>query len=65
METTSAKKELSNPISDLISDEIYELLQIRGPTSRPGQTAQALRDRSRYCWTREKSSIHEEMQSTA
>jgi hypothetical protein len=30
METTSAKKELSNPISDLISDEIYELLQTRG-----------------------------------
>ena len=30
METTSNKKELSNPISDLISDEIYELLQTRG-----------------------------------
>ena len=30
MESISAKKELSNPISDLISDEIYELLQTRG-----------------------------------
>lgn len=30
METISVKKELSNPISDLISDEIYELLQTRG-----------------------------------
>ena len=30
METTIFKKELSNPISDLISDEIYELLLSRG-----------------------------------
>ena len=30
MEPTTSKKELSNPISDLISDEIYELLQTRG-----------------------------------
>ena len=30
METTSVKKELSNPIADLISDEIYELLLSRG-----------------------------------
>lgn len=30
MDTTSFKKELSNPIADLISDEIYELLQTRG-----------------------------------
>lgn len=30
MESISVKKELSNPISDLISDEIYELLQTRG-----------------------------------
>ena len=29
METTITKKELSNPISDLISDEIYELLVSR------------------------------------
>ena len=26
METTNTKKELTNPISDLISDEIYDLL---------------------------------------
>jgi hypothetical protein len=30
METTTTKKELSNPISDLISDEIYDLLLSRG-----------------------------------
>ena len=30
MESISVKKELNNPISDLISDEIYELLQTRG-----------------------------------
>lgn len=30
METTTIKKELSNPISDLISDEIYDLLVSRG-----------------------------------
>ena len=30
METTITKKELSNPISDLISDEIYDLLVSRG-----------------------------------
>ena len=30
METITSKKELSNPISDLISDELFELLQTRG-----------------------------------
>jgi hypothetical protein len=30
METTITKKELSNPITDLISDEIYDLLLYRG-----------------------------------
>lgn len=30
MEQTISKKELTNPISDLISDEIYEMLQSRG-----------------------------------
>ncbi|MEJ2105004.1 MAG: hypothetical protein P8X47_10565 [Ignavibacteriaceae bacterium] len=30
METTSIKKTLSNPIADLISDEIYDLLLSKG-----------------------------------
>jgi len=30
METITSRKELSNPISDLISDELFELLQTRG-----------------------------------
>ena len=30
MENHTTKKELSNPISNLISDEIYELLESRG-----------------------------------
>lgn len=30
METTTSKKELNNPIADLISDEIYDLLLSRG-----------------------------------
>lgn len=30
MELSELKKELSNPLSDLISDEIYELLESRG-----------------------------------
>jgi len=30
METTTTKKELNNPIADLISDEIYDLLLSQG-----------------------------------
>jgi len=30
MEATTSKKELSNPLADLISDEIYELLASKG-----------------------------------